>query len=150
MYSRVRTHTHRHRSRGNKENSDGVTVNHAVKQSFLKSFVFYSQEVHDEVNAPPEPTDYRSVTQRDFNIVGFEPSEPQPTAVSTRTKDQPEILVFVTVYCLKIWGKMCYLCCFQHHDYTSEQPVSFWTEHKEKITVSIWIFIIVHKLQVMR
>merc|ERR1711976_529442 len=55
-------------------------------------------EVHEEFNRPPEPPDYRSVKTRDFDIPGFEPSKPAPTA---------------------------------SHDYRCDQPVSYWTEHRD-------------------
>ncbi len=46
----------------------------------------FSQEVHQEFNAPPEPVEYKSVTATDFNIEGFVPQEQLPTAVS-QTQD---------------------------------------------------------------
>lgn len=59
-----------------------------------------SQEVHDEFNPPPEPTEFKSVTHKDFNIDTFESMKPAPTAP---------------------------------HDYKKEQPVTFWTEHANKV-----------------
>ncbi|CAH1795783.1 unnamed protein product [Owenia fusiformis] len=40
-----------------------------------------SQEVHNEFNPPPAPTEFKSVTHKDFNIDTFESKKPAPTAV---------------------------------------------------------------------
>lgn len=48
----------------------------------------------------PEPTDFRSVTMKDFNIEGFKSVRPAPT---------------------------------KNHDYKKDQPVTFWSEHKNVI-----------------
>jgi len=59
-----------------------------------------SKEVSEEFNKPPSPVPMESITHIDYNILGFVPSKPKPTA---------------------------------HHDLVNEQPVTFWTEHKEKM-----------------
>ncbi|KAL3866082.1 hypothetical protein ACJMK2_043420 [Sinanodonta woodiana] len=71
-----------------------------MKQMFLEQVV---QEVFkDDLNpSPPEPTDYRSVTMKDFNKEDFVHRPPQPT---------------------------------KNHNYRTEQPVTFWSEHKDRVT----------------
>lgn len=73
-----------------------------VKAELLEKMLYeqVSKEVSEEFNPPPEPVEFKSVTQLDYNIEGFQPTKIEPTA---------------------------------HHDYVSEQPVTFWTEHKEKM-----------------
>ncbi|XP_062599110.1 sperm-associated antigen 8-like [Saccostrea cucullata] len=55
----------------------------------------------DELNPPqPEPTDFRSITMKDFNKPEFVSKKPVPTKT---------------------------------HDYRKDQPVTFWSEHKDVI-----------------
>ena len=47
--------------------------------------MFCRQEVLSEADKPAEPVEYKSITQKDFNIDTFTPTKPAPTAVRVNT-----------------------------------------------------------------
>ena len=55
-----------------------------AKQELLEKMMLeqVTSEVDKEFNPDPEPTDYNSVTHKDFDRPGFESVKPSPTAVS--------------------------------------------------------------------
>ncbi|KAJ8303978.1 hypothetical protein KUTeg_017561 [Tegillarca granosa] len=75
------------------------------KEELMKQMLYekVGKEVFSEELDPSsaEPTDFRSVTMKDFNIEGFEHKKPVPT---------------------------------KKHDYRKDQPVTFWSEHKDRVT----------------
>ena len=62
-----------------------------------------SNQINDELNAPPPPTEFVSTTQKDFDVEGFKHELPAPE---------------------------------REHNVETEQPITFWSEHKQKIHVS--------------
>lgn len=59
-----------------------------------------SNQLNDELNAPPPPTEFVSTTQKDFDVEGFKHELPAPE---------------------------------REHNVETEQPITFWSEHKQKI-----------------
>ncbi|XP_074651231.1 sperm-associated antigen 8-like [Tubulanus polymorphus] len=60
------------------------------KKELLMQMIYdqASKEVHEEFNPPPEPTEFKSVTQKDFNIDDFVPQEAKYTR-SHNLSEQP-------------------------------------------------------------
>ncbi len=84
------------------------------KKKELMERALYAQvakELQEEVEEPPPMPEYKSVTQKDFDVEGFVSELPPPEL---------------------------------EHNIANEQPITFWTQHKQKIPVSFSLSFFIH------